>query len=65
MIVFIAAIVEGHTERVAFERLLQRIWLELGRTERLQVLEGVRAPRSSLIHPNGVALGEAVEKAAI
>ncbi len=65
MIVFIVAIVEGHTERIALERLLQRIWLELGRPERLQVLEGVRAYRSSLIHLNGVALGEAVEKAAI
>ncbi len=65
MIVFIAAIVEGHTERVALERLLQRIWLELDRPERLQVLDCVRDHRSSLIHPNGVALGEAVEKAAI
>lgn len=65
MIVFVVPIVEGHTERVALERLLQRIWLELGRPERLQVLDGVRAARSSLIHLNGVGLGVAVEKAAI
>ena len=65
MIVFVVAIVEGHTERTSFERLLQRIWHELGRPERLQVLEGVRAPRSSLIHPNGVALCEAIENVAI
>ncbi len=65
MIVFVVAIVEGHTEQVVFERLLQRIWLELGRPERLQVHDCIRDHRSSLIHLNGFALGEAVEKAAI
>ena len=66
MTVFIVAIVEGHTEEIALERLLQRIWHELlGRTERLQILDGVRAARSRLIHKDGVSLAEAVEKAAI
>ena len=65
MTVFIVAIVEGHTERTALERLLQRVWLYLGRPERLQILDGVRVARSSLIHANGVALAEAVEKVAI
>ncbi len=65
MIVFIVAIVEGHTETAALERLLQKIWSQLGRPERLQIVDFVRAARSKLVHLNAVALTEAIQKAVI
>ncbi len=49
MTVYIAPIVEGHTERVCLERLLHRVWVELlTALDRLQVLPPSRGNRSSL-----------------
>lgn len=66
MTLYVAPIVEGQTEQNCDERLLQRIWNELLRgADRLQVLEPFRADRSSLVHADGRALTEAVQKAAL
>ena len=49
MTLYIAPIVEGHTERVCLERLLHRVWLEhFSVADRLQVLPPSRGNRSSL-----------------
>ena len=49
MTLYIAPIVEGHTERVCLERLLHRVWVELlTASDRLQVLPPSRGNRSSL-----------------
>jgi hypothetical protein len=62
MTVYIAPIVEGHTEQNCLERLLHRIWLELlGSSERLQVLEPSRSKRDAIIHPNGEAFQKMVQ----
>lgn len=64
MNVYVAPIVEGQTEQSCVERLLHRIWTELlQRPERLQVLEPFRGHRDALVHVNGVALTESVQKA--
>ena len=64
MTLYVAPIVEGHSEQQCLERLLQRLWLELlGRSERLQVLEPSRPKRDALIHPDGKALGGKVQEA--
>ena len=64
MTLYVAPVVEGQTEQKCVERLLHRIWNELlGGADRLQVLEPFRGPRGSLVHADGKALGEAVQKA--
>lgn len=64
MNVYVAPIVEGQTEQSCVERLLHRVWGELlQRPERLQVLEPFRGHRDALVHVNGVALTESVQKA--
>jgi hypothetical protein len=64
MNVYVAPVVEGQTEQGCVERLLHRVWVELlHRPERLQVLEPFRGHRDSLVHANGVALTESVQKA--
>jgi hypothetical protein len=57
MTFYIAPIVEGHTETVCLERLLQRVWRDLlGNSERLQILPAARGHRDSLVHSNGIQL---------
>ena len=64
MNVYVAPVVEGQTEQGCVERLLHRVWGELlHRPERLQVLEPFRGHRDALVHANGVALTESVQKA--
>jgi hypothetical protein len=64
MTLYIAPIVEGHTEQGCVERLLQRIWTELlCSPDRLQVLEPFRGHRDSLTHANGEVLTDSVTKA--
>jgi hypothetical protein len=64
MTLYIAPIVEGHTEQECLERLLHRIWLELlERSERLQVLEPSRPKRDAVVHPNGEVLEDKVQAA--
>ena len=64
MTLYIAPIVEGHTEAGCVERLLQRIWTELlGGPERLQVLPTSRGNRDRLVHPSRGDLAEKVEEA--
>lgn len=49
MTVYIAPVVEGHTEVKCLERILHRVWLELlFAPDRLQVLQPSRGNRSSL-----------------
>jgi hypothetical protein len=63
---YVAPIVEGHTEQHCVERLLQRVWNELLRgANRLQILQPFRGDRSSLVHVDGRALGDAVQKASL
>lgn len=64
MTFYIAPVVEGHTEQDCLERLLFRVWTELlCRPERLQVIEPFRAQRDALIHSNGEALTNTIQKA--
>ncbi|VTR92662.1 Uncharacterized protein OS=Candidatus Entotheonella sp. TSY1 GN=ETSY1_21010 PE=4 SV=1: DUF4276 [Gemmata massiliana] len=64
MTLYIAPVVEGHTEQGCVEGLLYRIWTELlCRPERLQVIEPFRTHRDSLTHPNGEVLSDTVQKA--
>lgn len=64
MNVYVAPIVEGQTEQSCVEQLLHRVWGKLlHRPERLQVLEPFRGHRDSLVHVNGVALADSVQKA--
>jgi hypothetical protein len=64
MTLYIAPIVEGHTEAKCAERLLQRIWTELlNGPERMQVLPPLRGKRDSLVHPNRTDLAETIEDA--
>jgi hypothetical protein len=70
MTLYIAPIVEGHTEgqpeRGCVERLLHRVWVQLlGQTERLQVVEPFRAHRDQLVNPDGVVLTETVIRALV
>src|SRR4051812_11623418 len=64
MTVYVAPVVEGQTEQLCLERLLQRTWAQLlGRPERLQVLEAFRRPRGQLVQASGEALAKAVQEA--
>ena len=64
MTLYVAPIVEGQTEQGCVERLLHRVWAELlQQTERLQVLGPFRGYRDALVHGNGQALTQAVQKA--
>lgn len=63
MTLYIAPIVEGHTEQGCVERLLHRVWHELlARPERLQVLEPFRGHRDSFTQADGKVLGDTVVK---
>src|SRR5438105_372031 len=64
MTFYVAPIVEGQTETKCVERLLWRVWSEiLTAPERLQVLEPYRGHRDALVHPDGLALTQMVQKA--
>ncbi|MCI0464085.1 MAG: DUF4276 family protein [Gemmataceae bacterium] len=64
MTLYIAPVVEGQTEQGCVERLLHRVWFELlAQPERLQVLEPFRGQRDALVHPDGKAFTESVQKA--
>ncbi|MGL4555655.1 MAG: DUF4276 family protein [Gemmataceae bacterium] len=64
MTLYVAPIVEGHTEVHCVERLLQRLWHEvLSAPDRLQVLDVTRGDRSSLVHDSHQALAEKIEEA--
>jgi len=67
MTLYIAPIVEGHTEQQdCIERLLQRVWGELLHApNRLQVLEPFRCKRDSFLQTDGRVLTETVTKAAL
>lgn len=64
MTLFVAPVVEGHTEQSCLERLLHRTWADiLVRHEQLRVIEPFRAHRDELVKPDGTALSNAVRKA--
>jgi len=64
MTLYIAPIVEGHTEQGCVQRLFHRVWGELlGSSERLQVLEPFRGHRFALVHADGGALSASARKA--
>ena len=64
MTLYVAPIVEGHTEDKCIERLLQRTWHELlGATDRLQVLPASREHRDKLVEPAGTDLVRKIEEA--
>jgi hypothetical protein len=64
MTLYIAPIVEGHTEAGCVERLLQRIWTELlAAPLRLQVLLPSRCQRDALLKPTGTELSTKIEEA--
>ena len=66
MTLYIAPIVEGHTEQKAgcVERLLQRVWRELLVAPiELRVLQPTRCQRDAFINPNHSELTNKVEKA--
>jgi hypothetical protein len=64
MTLYIALIVEGHTEAKCAELLLQRIWTGLLRgPERLQVLRPYRGSRDALMHPNRDDLANKIKEA--
>ena len=64
MTLYIAPVVEGHTEQRCVERLLQRIWSDLlGRTEPLRVLPPHRHGRNLLISSANSTLPQVVQKA--
>jgi hypothetical protein len=64
MTLYIAPIVEGHTESGCVERLFQRIWTEvLVPTIRLQVLPPSRCQRDALLKPTGTELSTKIEEA--
>jgi hypothetical protein len=64
MTLYVAPIVEGHTEAECVERLLQRVWTELlVSTERLQVLQPSRGKRDALIDAKRADLSEKVKEA--
>ncbi len=66
MILYVAPIVEGITEQACIEPLLQRVWTGLlGRPERLQIVERVRARRDQLLHRDGKVLIESLEQAVV
>lgn len=61
MTLYVAPIVEGHTEAACAEVLLQRIWTKLlGRPERMQVLRPYRGNRDALVHPNRTDLADMI-----
>jgi hypothetical protein len=60
---YVAPVVEGHTEQDFLAPFLYRVWQQLlGRSEQLLVLEPWRGKRAELAHTNGVALSNAVQK---
>jgi hypothetical protein len=62
--VYIAPIVEGHTESACIERLLQRVWLQLlARSVRLQVLQPSRGSHGGLVSDQGTELITKIEEA--
>src|SRR5437763_621602 len=64
MTLYVAPIVEGQTETKCVERLLWRVWLEIVTApDRLHILRPYRGPRDALVHPNGLALTQMVQKA--
>jgi Domain of unknown function (DUF4276) len=64
MTLYIAPIVEGHSEAKCAELLLQRIWTELlGGPGRMQVLSPSRGKRDSLVHPRQADLAAKIEEA--
>ena len=64
MTLYIAPIVEGHTEQNCLGRLLHRIWLELlANPERLQVLAPSRPKRDAIVHRSDEAFAEIVQDA--
>ena len=64
MTLYIAPIVEGHTEAKCAELLLQRIWTGLLRgPERMQVLRPYRGNRDALVHPNRADLADKIKEA--
>ena len=67
MTVYVAPIVEGHTEAGCIEPLLQRVWNEhLGRNDRrMQVLPVLRAPRDQLVAANPGYLQQRINEVAI
>lgn len=66
MTLYIAPIVEGHTEQGCLEPLLQRVCGQLlTLPERIQVQEPFRGHRDSLVHANGLELTNTVNKAFI
>ena len=64
MTVFVAPIVEGHSEVVALPALLHRIWNEiLGCPFRLHVLDAARKHRDDLLKATSDTLEKAVNSA--
>src|SRR5438093_1565171 len=63
MTLFVAPIVEGHTEQSCVDRLLHRIWEMLQATERLQVLTATRGNRDEILDVQKDALNNKVEQA--
>jgi Domain of unknown function (DUF4276) len=64
MTLYIAPVVEGHTEAKCAEHLLQSIWTKLlGRTERMQVLCPYRGNRDALVHPDRTDLADKIKEA--
>jgi hypothetical protein len=64
MTLYVAPIVEGHTEVKCMERILQRIWREMfAAQDRLQVLDATRGDRSSLVSDSHPALETKVGEA--
>ena len=64
MTVYVAPIVEGHTEVSCLEKLLHRIWTDvLYAPGRLQVLQPSRSNRSSLVNATHNELGDRVNEA--
>jgi hypothetical protein len=64
MTLYIAPIIEGHSEAKCIERLLQRLWGELlACSERLQVLLPSRGKRDALLQASSTALANKVEEA--
>lgn len=64
MTLYLAPIVEGHTEVGCIEPLLQRIWTELlVAPDRLQVLAASRAKRDAMIDPDHPDFAAKIEEA--
>lgn len=64
MTLYVAPVVEGHTEQSCLERLLHRVWKEiLDRSAPPRVIEPFRAHRDELVKPDGVILANTAQKA--